>query len=452
MLLAANTYAQSNTPKVNGVVQLRWIDSSGHLYQKPVPIETQWVWSKASAAAEVDSPALRVKVLSRLPADWTAVKTVAENMTTVEALQRRGVSQTLTLDLRALNAVMRIKFIDSRKKEFEMSLVAKVTVQKPVILARKECDDAALHLVASRENGHHLFIGLNCVEERDKIRIQLFRSNDMLWQQGMGLANVDELNKFTSFSYQFDKPKAQEVYAQTLLRVGTVDSAGAVNNYSIFYNPQIIPSRFYANVKLGVTHYSYREEIGAVKLTQISLTPTVNLAYRVIPKDLELALSAFGNVAHLYYSAGAQLQTARWYGVNARLGYRLPFGLGATNLYFLTGWYLWGMSVDSGADPKSFGIKALNGPQLYFMASRSQAGHAGYRGYFKFAMIGDAFSVLAPSNREIAIGGAYEILNSGDKPLALTLDIANIHFAKRTPVVSNSMSLTSVTLGIQKSI
>ena len=67
-------------------------------------------------------------------------------------------------------------------------------------------------------------------------------------------------------------------------------------------------------------------------------------------------LAAFGTLL-AFGASPSSVPTARYLGINGRVGYRLPVDLGSTEWFFLGGWYLWTMYTPDG----SYGVNALSG-------------------------------------------------------------------------------------------
>lgn len=439
------TKAQQN----NASIVVMWIDARGNIFPGGKIQKMKWVWSKSSDTDPVESPALRIWLQSKLPRDWRPEKISADGVTVIEPFSGDE-TQNMTVDVRSGKAKLRFEFVDSKEKPIEMTLSIQVKSDRPYLLTRPECAKDDLRISVRKSFSKNMFVGLNCIDRGDRYDIYFFRSKESAWSQEPGLVQFDPEGKFTALKYSVSKPKDQVVYTQKLFSVGVLDEQKRESEYSIFYHPKVPPKKFYMSAGLGTTYYQYKEDVNDIELSQISLTGKVNLGYRLVPKVLDVALNAFGNVVTLTHSTsaspdleGADIPTATFYGINGRLGYRLPVDLGATEFMFLTGWYLWGMKV-----PDDFyGIRSLSGPQLFLSMANSQVGHAGWWTYLKFAMISEKLQISNLSNREIAIGGGIELSASETKPFSLTLDIAQAQYSND----SNGMKLLSITAGIQKS-
>ncbi|MGE4234242.1 MAG: hypothetical protein AB7F43_13010 [Bacteriovoracia bacterium] len=430
---------------------LRWVDARGTVYPGTNVKKMTWVWNKVEATDPTESPALRVWVESELPADWVPVKITGSGMTIAENL-RPGKRQTMVLDIRSGTATMRVDFRDQKGSIIEMTLLTTVTVPKPFVVLRPECKKSDITFVQTKASSNHLFVGLHCVDKGDSYDIYFFRSADSKWNTASGLVQFDPENKFTSFKYTGKKPKEVLGYSQRLYRVGTVDGEGRPSEYALYYDPKVPITRLTMSAGIGTTYYMYKEQVGSLDITQISLTGKFNIGYRLIPRILDIGFNMFGNIVHLYHNpttfeSGATLPSARYYGLNGRLGYRLPIGMGALQMFFLTGWYVWLMNVSATSEDETYGIKQLSGPQLFLALVHNQVGHRGWSIYFKYALIADKFQLLS-SGREIAMGGSYSLSPTETKPFSVTLDVANAKYSTD----ENALELTSITLGIQKAL
>lgn len=459
-LVGAHVYAANPTVQpdpgsgvtgASSTLLLRWVDARGNLYKGVTVQSTKWVWSKQSDKDPFESPALRITLESQLPSDWKATRVTADGVTIAEPLTS-GSRQRLTIDLRTARGALRFEFLTATGKKIELVLVSQVSLEQPYVMIRPECGKHDLRFIVHKAKAKHLYVGLNCVDRGDSFDIYFFRSKDGTWNRTEGLLQFDPENKYLSFRSQVKKPKDQVVYSQQLFRAGTVDETGGMTEYSVVYNPRLKPKRFFLSAGLGFTHYNYSETLPNLKMTQISLTGKVNLGIRLVPKVIDVAFNFFGNIIALKNSPdtfedGTKIPPARFYGLNGRIGYRLPVDMGATEFFFLTGWYFWGMRVPGVDESSSYGIKTLSGPQLFFMMVNSQAGKAGWWFYTKYAMIADKFALLSTTNRELAAGVGIELSAREKKPFAITFDAAHAQYANE----ENGMTLLSLTLGVQKS-
>lgn len=212
--------------------------------------------------------------------------------------------------------------------------------------------------------------------------------------------------------------------------------------------------RFLWSFGIGLSYENYNES-GTVQLTEYAITPKVNLVYLLKPHEWELGANTFINAFPVNYTTNpAGLTYAHWWGINGRVGYRLPIdSVPATNFWVMTGWYVWGMIVSAPSD-QTYGVTYLGGPQLFLTARITPAGKRAMWVYAKYATIDSSVGVFSSTNREIAGGGGFEISERGAKhPVSLTLDIADAKYSGfQTDPNGNpipvSFSLFSTTLGV----
>ena len=214
-----------------------------------------------------------------------------------------------------------------------------------------------------------------------------------------------------------------------------------------------VNKRFLWSAGLGVSYLDYNEP-GNIQLSEYALTGKVNVVYLLKPHQWELGGNAFVNLVPVTYSPSDRA-SARWWGINGRVGYHLPIeSVPSTSFWLMTGWYFWGMFVN--ADPSStYGVSYLGGPQIFVTARITPPGQKAKWVYLKFASIQDHLSIFSTTNRELAAGGGTEISERGAKhPVSLTLDIAEAKFAGTqtdsvTGLISDvSFRLFSLTAGV----
>lgn len=428
-----------------------WVDSSGNLKYDAVT-SADWIWSYRTPTSTIKTPALRLTIKSGFPQTWEPELLSSEGATVITP-PRKGHTD-MVVELRSTKATLRYRFTDEGENEHEVSLVIRVGMKNVFTFSTSECEAMGLSLTIQRNEAKHLYLGVSCVDNPDFIDLYFFRSEDSGWNPNKDIAKSDPENKATEFKTRIPKPKEEVVYSRAILEGGTADENGGLTEYAILYTPKIPPQRFYASVGAGPTIYkSYKERATGVNLTQYSMTGKVSAGYRLVPGLLDVALNMFGTLLTLHHTPGnfadgSVLPPATFYGINGRLGYRLPIALGATEFQFLTGWYFWGMKVNASSQTSVYGVKQLNGPQLFFMASHSPKGKIGYWGYAKLALISDGVRLNQINNREIAVGGGVQLSAKQKNQLALTLDIAHARFFN----ADNAMTLLSFSVGVQKNI
>lgn len=210
--------------------------------------------------------------------------------------------------------------------------------------------------------------------------------------------------------------------------------------------------RILTSAGLGLTHESYNEP-GGISLSENTTTGKFSIVYLLDPGKWELGGNLFTNLLTLSHSPDDR-EAARWYGINGRIGYRLPVSIPSTSLWLMTGWYMWGMLVPS--DPagaqNDYGIAFLTGPQIFVTARITPPHqHAGWI-YLKLASISDPSSPFSLVNRELAGGGGIALSDAGvPHPLSLTVDFADAKYGKKYADLAQgpvSFHLFSLSLGV----
>jgi hypothetical protein len=207
--------------------------------------------------------------------------------------------------------------------------------------------------------------------------------------------------------------------------------------------PGVGPRRFSASANAGFTYAAYREEPLGVDLKQVGLTVKVNAGYKLIPRLLDVAGNAFLTALPLTHSPSS-ITATRFYGINARLGYRVPFS-GTVEWNVLLGWYFWGMVVPD----RSYGISDLTGPQIFITVGfPSRGGTGSVVAYGKLAPLADRPRAISLAHRELAFGGSVQLTRAGAPRLwALTLDISQTSVGSAAQ--GNHLYLTTASLGLQ---
>src|SRR5690606_5284739 len=114
-----------------------------------------------------------------------------------------------------------------------------------------------------------------------------------------------------------------------------------------------------------------------------------------------------------------------------------------------TGWYVWGMHVPAKTPLDAYGVKILGGPQVFLTARfRSNHGRA-FATYLKFATVQDSGGFFSTQNRELAIGGAYQLSKPEENKgrWMLTADVSQVKFEN---VAGFKFSFNTYNLGISR--
>jgi hypothetical protein len=203
---------------------------------------------------------------------------------------------------------------------------------------------------------------------------------------------------------------------------------------------------FDAGVSLSSLSYTQTSPTSQVKINQIGLTPKVGATYNLTSR-LDVGASTFITAAGLPTSRNPDgIEIPRFYGVNLRVGYKLiDFTRG--NLFLMTGPYFWGMILPKTASGITYGVVKLSGPQLFLVGRVLTPSGRTAIGYLKGAGILDADG-NAFDNREIAIGGAYQLTSPRAKRrIMANLDLSTARFF----VSGEKIQLNSFNLGVSTS-
>jgi hypothetical protein len=312
----------------------------------------------------------------------------------------------------------------------------------PFTLVKYSCAESGISLLKRTGNLHFVYLVANCEDNGDAIDLYILTSPDAVIAnttlpdtQGEGKGWI---------KYTIPKPKVIPSRGVSLGELDVGDPSGQKSmKYEVIAVPPRTPPRFYMTLTLGVSHLLYQEDPRNIRLTELAGVAKINMIYALIPRSLDIGGNAFMTVAPFSHTP-LDLPAAKFYGINGRVGYRLPVGLGATEWSFLVGGYWWGMLVPG----NTFGIKALSGPQVFITTRTQQYRHRSFFLYFKFAPISDSLSTMSLSNREIAGGGGYQLTSpEARRDVTLTLDVAEARF--HSDLEGNSMRLISYSLGLQ---
>lgn len=197
------------------------------------------------------------------------------------------------------------------------------------------------------------------------------------------------------------------------------------------------------NVGVGMTQSSYREgSLGTI--TQMATYIKGGVVYNLQPKKWNLGLSGYYNFLPLSHSPST-VEAAKYYGINARLGYRLDHKILGFDPIVSLGWYYWGM-LTSGVP---YGIQSMFGPQFFFSGKRELENKKYFSLYIKYAPIIEKIGLPNPLNNELALGAAYTLFNSWKYgPLNLNLDFS--HMNVKISESGREVSLFTGSLGLSK--
>ena len=193
------------------------------------------------------------------------------------------------------------------------------------------------------------------------------------------------------------------------------------------------PYLFGAGASLTYLNYQEQGQGYSAAVTEMGLTVKGNASYQLISNQVELGANAFLTAVPIMLSnSPSGLSSARWYGINGRVGFRLPIESATSSYWLMTGWYFWGMLVSNTSLATTYGVASLGGPQV-FLSGRYvlSNGHPAYV-YLKYASITDIANtgIFSFSNVEYAGGAGYTVSQPGSsRSWVASIDAANAQFS-----------------------
>ena len=170
---------------------------------------------------------------------------------------------------------------------------------------------------------------------------------------------------------------------------------------------------------VGPSYLSYSETLSPT-LSQVALTLKVNYLYLLAPPRWDFGLSGYLTVLPL--TSNIPGVTARFLGLNARIGYVLPTVFEPWRVSLMGGFYYTTMFVPSGG----FGFNNLMGPQFFPVVRRMFGNGDTLMSYFKFSPVGSGLTIIQLSNREIAVGAGWTHRLRGGNAIAYGLDFSDL--------------------------
>jgi hypothetical protein len=196
------------------------------------------------------------------------------------------------------------------------------------------------------------------------------------------------------------------------------------------------PSRIYFTPEAGVSWISYRET-SKTDYSEFALTLKASARRQIFNPSWDIASNAFFTAFPLNQNYAA---SARFLGVNFRLGYTLPLIQAPWKVSLHGGWYYTTMRVAQ----NQFGFTNMAGPQIFSVIQRTLKSNDIARGYIKISPVSSSAtsSLWSFKNRELALGGAYVHFLPNGHTLLATIDWArfDIVFPRQTIQV-NSLTI-----------
>ncbi len=200
--------------------------------------------------------------------------------------------------------------------------------------------------------------------------------------------------------------------------------------------------RWSINTALALTYSSFGDHRDR-SVTQLAPTLKAGSVYRFKPTRWLVGLSFYYSFAPILHSPDT-LPNAQYYGINGRVGYRLPQKILDFDPTVLLGWYYWGMIV-----PQSkYGLSGVFGPQMFISGSKELLTKRILSVYLKYAPLSETAGIPNPLNHELAIGGSWTIFaDSRYGPLLLTSDFSELSATFNGSGRKVSIQTVSVGLG-----
>lgn len=182
-------------------------------------------------------------------------------------------------------------------------------------------------------------------------------------------------------------------------------------------------------------------ETGVGVFSEKAITTKAAIVY-FFPPSMDVGASFYFTTVPVGSSMSGT--TARFLGVNARVGYVLPFVKEPWRVSLLGGVYYTTMFVSN----DQFGFRNMAGPQI-FPAARVKINKTDIiSGYFKFSPVASGFQFSSLANREMAIGFAYVHALKNSQSFSVTLDISTLDLVLTSSVVNKTINISSTSISI----
>jgi hypothetical protein len=177
-------------------------------------------------------------------------------------------------------------------------------------------------------------------------------------------------------------------------------------------------TRFHLGPGLNFSFINYNETRLPATYTEKAITFKLGMSYAVVPSRLTLETGGYYTLLPISKSTA---ETARFLGVNVRMGYYLPFVHEPWSISLQGGLYYTTMFVTHNA----FGFTNMAGPQFFPVLRRSLGSGDAIMVYGKISPVTTATGKLF-ADREIAGGGAYVFRLKNGHALPITLDVSSL--------------------------
>ncbi|HCM39116.1 MAG: hypothetical protein A2Z97_06615 [Bdellovibrionales bacterium GWB1_52_6] len=176
------------------------------------------------------------------------------------------------------------------------------------------------------------------------------------------------------------------------------------------------------NLGMGLSSIDYLQS-DSNPMKQTALTAKLSWSGMLKPPRWDIGITSFLTAATLTNTR--KDVNVRFFGVNGRVGYILPYVTEPWKLSLMAGYYYTTMFVSG----TQLGYRHLQGPMAFPVLRRSLKDGSSISGYFKFSPMSDKFSLLSLSSHEKAAGVSYSRALSARYGWGLSLDVSQFLFS-----------------------
>ncbi len=202
--------------------------------------------------------------------------------------------------------------------------------------------------------------------------------------------------------------------------------------------PDFIYSGFSSSLGLSIISYT---ETGITPLSETALTGKISYGRALPWRRWDWGVNSFLTLLPL---TASKSPSARFLGVNARVGYTLPFIQEPWKVSILGGFYYTTMIVNLAnlTAVEKFGFSNMLGPQLFPTVRRRLNNGQTVSGYLKFSPVSGGPFLLGVANREIGLGMTYSRpVGKNEHPLSVGIDLARISLQQDFIVRGNTYTV-----------
>lgn len=214
-------------------------------------------------------------------------------------------------------------------------------------------------------------------------------------------------------------------------------SVSLVRKYKDRFDDQ--SQKFWVSASVGYTFISY-QQTATPSFFETGITAKGNISYVHAPKSWFLGLSSYFTV--LPVTTNIPENTARFLGVNARVGHALPWIRYPWEVSMVAGIYYVTMFTSG-----IFGFDNLMGPQVFPTVRYNLSRKDSISSYFKFSPVSTGLNLENLSNREFAFGFDWRHFLLNGNSISVSADLANLRFSAEGGDVNTSTATMSVGYG-----